>query len=515
MVRTPTFADDVTLLLTTPESVCSWWNMLNDFRIPAGVEVNTSKTKLNLIGWGFQGPITQNAVTVNVSKQIQAAIPSFCPIVIRQDVKCVGVILSVSDYNSDLLITAKSWQKRIENFIPFATSLRFRLGHQNLLSKIPKVNDALSRLWYLSMNCPASPSQLSKMFAMVDSIVWGTKTPLLKRLVYTQPLSSPGGLNAPDPIIRHNSLQAHWVTLFMSGKLPSCLEFYFREQMQLVLATKSNTPIQQIHLFTDAVLLSSLLPYATEPNWKLTCNNKNHLFVPLLQAITTIAQINQPPKTTAEWKSLTSKKIYRALLSNQLRNNNDAIPGQLKWVTKNSITIDWPKLWKVSAATRYLATDIHDSLFKLMIRRYVIPIGTTPDGEYSMCPYCVPCTAWEPVHAFFECKRITPTWNHVGQIILQKPTPLPISKLEIFNLCQEIPVTPNGHLNPSLAHLILLCTITEIMRWITEHKHEGQTQSQLSDSDFKLYFLSIIWLRVTKLRPPVEVVVNDDAIGIG
>ena len=69
-------------------------------------------------------------------------IKTLCPgisVNIAQDIKSVGITLSISDYARGLCITGKTWLNRVGKFTSFATALKYKLSSHSLIDKIPKM----------------------------------------------------------------------------------------------------------------------------------------------------------------------------------------------------------------------------------------------------------------------------------------------------------------------------------------------------------------------------------------
>ena len=498
-----TFADDADVFQTKPEPLQAWVVMLKEFSIPSGLAINEEKSRINLLGFGFRGSLTRNENGKAMMSNLQKLCPAIKTIVVGEDVKTVGTIISAADYcrgNGDIM--NKSWAKRILAFSPYACSLRYRMTGQPVLDKIPKLNEHLSKLWYLSMNCPITEAQTSSIFKIVDSTVWEYGSALIPRTVYTQPVSVPGGLGAPNPKLRIQALQVTWVRLFMTERLPQCLEEYFIHQMMMVINSITGKTVarlppvrtvmnKMLQLYSSPTNLQAVQDYCKNPN------TRKQLFIPLFLALDTLHQLSYVPDTVQEWEELTTKEIYQDLL--HALNDHEIPNGQMKWINQEKINIRWGQLWKVVASLKTHYKDLHNGLYNVIVQR---PIVIKNNGKYEECPYCHQPTLWNPVHALFDCPRIKPVWDHVGEVVFQKSRTQPISKQQFFAICQQIPISKRKQPKISLAQLIILCTITEIFKWVREHlTDEGASYLQLPTVDFKQQMLANIWARVSKHRP--------------
>ena len=503
------FADDVNIPVTQPEPLCAWVELFQDFNCPSGLTINEDKTQINLLGHGFFGSIANEVKRTTMISKLRILCPAL-QIVIRQDVKTVGTIIAVADFcrhgGKNDGIMNKSWIKRIENFIPRLLSLRFQMAGQPVLSKIPKINNNLSSLWYLSLNCPITEAQVSTIWRALDYSVWEYGSPLLKRSIYTQPVSVPGGIGAPDPGVRIQALQATWVRLLMTGMLPKCLEEYFIDQIISVITYVTR---ETVNVSSPVEVVDILLELYASPNQLIAVKKyyedaKKQLFIPLFQAFNTIHQLPEIPESLAEWGTLTTKKIYESL---QITLNSGEVPsGQVKWMEREQIDIDWPLLWQVVASLKSHFKDLHDALYNIIIRR---PVVVKKNDAYSVCPYCSQSVElWSPVHAIFNCCRIKPVWKHVG-MVTHSEQPVSPSIQQVFRTCQQIP-TSKSRRQPkmSLIQLLILCTLTEIYRWVKGHIKDGgefvPSDASLRDDEFRNQMLHRIWLRVSLHRSKIE-----------
>ena len=501
-----TFADDVNIFQTDPRPLSAWVNMFQDFSIPSGLGINADKTRINLIGNGFWGTNLSIVKGKEMISQLRTLCPAINTIVAGDDVKTVGIIISAADHIRGVDITSKSWLKRIESFTSYARFLKYRMKNQPMLVKTTTLNEQLSRLWYPAMNCPISISQASEIFQCVDAVVWNYGSPLLKRSMYTQPPSAPGGLGAPNPTLRIQAFQVMWLKLLVTSKLPASLEECLTHQLMSGISKVTGRSMVRrgqppsvvqivnwfLNIYAEPTQRDQLLSFYGNPAMK------RKLFSPLFIAFDTLHKLPDIPDTVEEWGAVTTKNIYDSLLLTTLENQ---VPdGQSKWTTRENINIDWSVLWDVIASLRTQFKDLHDGLYNVIVRRFIIK---TRD-RYSACSYCPQPAMWEPVHALFDCPRIKPVWTQVGESVTNQ-LGAPFSMQEVFLLCQQIPLSKKRRPLLSLAHLLILCAIAEILRWVKEHENEdGDTYSHEPGLEFKTLLLSKIWRRVSKYRPELE-----------
>ena len=166
------------------------------------------------------------------------------------------------------------------------------------------------------------------------------------------------------------------------------------------------------------------------------------------------------------------------------------IPGQEKWKNLQSggnLRVDWTMLWRVVTSLKYYSTDLHDALYRMIVRRFVVPsvavAGVPPSAstkkDYAECVYC---TGWHCIRpALMPCfgvpvGRIKEVWDDVALVVWQKaPRSVGDLKQRVFTTCEKIGISAKRPVI-SLAQLFLLCTISEILGWI-----KGQTVDSTVD----------------------------------
>jgi hypothetical protein len=520
------FADDVNSFHLSVESLAAWWKLLFDFSIPSGLTVSAVKSKVNLLGknlWSNDS-LAPTARGMVISGKIKEQCPSL-EIVAAQNIKTVGVYISVRDFMEGGNITTGTWSNRIRQFTPYAKALRYKLRDYNILDKIPAMNEGLSRLWYPALNCPIMPDQVSKISTLVDQIIWNYHTPLVARNIYTQPTDHAGGLKAPDVRLRLKSMQASWVKLFATGALPGCLSEYFRSQIIHTLTEVDKAPRFKPNVMTtwsDHKIAVELIKVVKENKAK-----EKLVWIPLYQALKTISELppEDVPKEKDEWQGITAKSIYKLLKRSEVKGNT-IIPGQQKWNIEQNINIDWEQLWRVAHSLKLSHRSLHDALYFVTIRRLIIPtkpVATQPPNvptnanvpanaknEYKKCSYCPATsgTCWNTNHAIFDCQRSAPVWEHLSRIILQDQPSPPVSKQQVFESCAKIPLTRKRKPNMSLSQLIILCTLTVMVKWIRSHTREesDDAHSALSDAEFKDKILEQVSELVKIHRPEHEMI---------
>ena len=508
-IQDTTFADDINLFHTEPEPIQAWWHLFENFEVPSGVTINHTKTAVNLVGRGFFG----SAAKLAIGNEMATKIKTLCPgisVNIAQDIKSVGITLSISDYARGLCITGKTWLNRVGKFTSFATALKYKLSSHSLIDKIPKMAVGLARLWYPAMTCPISDTHISNISALMDTILWGKKSPLVKRVIYTQPICEPGGLNVPNPNLRIKSLQMNWATLLAMEQLPACLIEYFRAQIisatGIVIQTVPTISVKDL----IAVLATKFNSTAQRKIIYTKCSTE-HLYRPLFQAIETMQEIGKPP----QWASITTKHIYRALQQNAC-NVVSIIPGQTKWID-DGVQINWDIMWKVIASLKY-HTDFHNAIYLVIVRRIIHPSSLSTTHTYSNCEYCKGNIPKDTTHALFECERVMPIWKHVGLKAFQQINNPP-SMNQIFLTLQKVEVTRKGKPKLLFVHLLILSVLSELVRWVKEHlKEQGDTDSSMDVKEFTDSILLKVSERIAKHTAIVEDNINHqdtDVLGIG
>ena len=524
-----TFADDVNILRTNPDHIQAWWMLLQEFNFPSGLALSLPKSGINLLGHGFSGEGARNAEAMVT--ELSTRCPGILQVGIANDVKTVGVLLSVKDLRNGMEISSKSWPARIGKFTSYVKALKSKMEGSKLLDKIPEIHEGLSRLWYLSLNCPISEKQASDIYCLVDQCVWSHARPDVKREVYTQDVTQPGGLNAPDPSARIKSMQTGWVKMLACAKLPACLAEVFNYQIRRGCAEGSESiqPCDKAG-FSQAGFNNLIAKFKNGDKKKIIKNCDTYSwFKPLFLAIGTLSQIPEVPTDEQGWVGMSAKSVYKSLknLTRHDPSTVGVIPGQEKWENLQSgenLRVDWPMLWRVVASLRHFSTDLHDALYRMIVRRFVVPsvavAGAPPSAstkkDYAECVYCTG-SLYAPSHALFECSRIKEVWDDVALVVWQKaPSSVDDLKQKVFTTCEKIGISAKRPVI-SLAQLFLLCSISEILGWIKGHTVDSTADrvavirqgAGLDQQEFKSLMLERIRVRVRENQSLSE----DEGIG--
>jgi hypothetical protein len=313
-------------------------------------------------------------------------------------------------------------------------------------------------------------------------------------------------------------MQTGWVKMLACAKLPACLAEVFNYQIRRGCAEGSESiqPCDRAG-FSQAGFNNLLAKFKNGDKKKLIKNCDTYSwFKPLFLAFGTLSQIPEVPTDEQGWLGMSAKSVYKSLknLTRHDPSTVGVIPGQEKWENLQSgenLKVDWPMLWRVVASLRYFSTDLHDALYRMIVRRFVVPsvavAGAPPSAstkkDYAECVYCTG-SLYTPSHALFECSRIKEVWDDVALVVWQKaPSSVDDLKQRVFTTCEKIGISAKRPVI-SLAQLFLLCSISEILGWIKGHTVDSTADrvavirqgEGLDQQEFKSLMLERIRVRV-------------------
>ena len=183
------FADDCDFWVTRIEHAINWFTIMKDFEMATGLALQPSKCKANLLGWKLN-PSGRGKKAV---EQLKKALPSV-QVAYREDIKSVGITLSTDDFNKTGDMTKKTWETKIKKLEPFVCVMAKKNEERNVISKARKINEVLSRLWYIVLNCMPEERHTAKIQGLINRLLWNTKVSLVAKEFYTLPISKPGGV---------------------------------------------------------------------------------------------------------------------------------------------------------------------------------------------------------------------------------------------------------------------------------------------------------------------------------
>jgi hypothetical protein len=305
-----------------------------------------------------------------------------------------------------------------------------KMDDQSLISKARKINEVLSRLWYIVLNCVPEERHTSKVQGLINRLLWNTKTPMVAREIYTRPFFKPGGLGAPDAKTRMEAITCMWIPIYLQGKLSRGLEEYMREACTSIGKELDATPIKTSDSLWEGILKikEAIKSMENDPMKKL---KKLKVYAPMKRAIIIAAEMiaeetEEVDEATAEkW---TVKAIYKRRMARAEQKSQDALKvdqmprilsGQEKWMEENGVD-NWGYLWGL--ATRCVNAkedELHDGLYNAIKRRLVTPT-TIPQGDkkveknskqhYTKCTVCKKAE-WVTTHALIDCEDTQEIWK--------------------------------------------------------------------------------------------------------
>ena len=180
------YADDMSIIVTTSESIPAVFNVYQSYELASGARVNTVKSKgLWLGSWAGR---TDAPVDLQWSSS---------------KLKTLGVTIGPGDLSED------NWAPRIEAVSNTLSSWRQRsLSFQGRLTVINIL--ALSRIWYVASLIPSPRWVVSKLNTLVFSFFWNGKRDLVARKVVCQPKPL-GGFGIVNVSLKVTSLHALWL----------------------------------------------------------------------------------------------------------------------------------------------------------------------------------------------------------------------------------------------------------------------------------------------------------------
>ena len=488
------YADDVNAFATKNAHVVSWLEALDQFKFPSGVTPNLTKTRANLIGRNYWGDPIAEVYGENCKSQLEMELQNRIPVVIANDIKLVGVTLSIRTFKGigpptdvgKVSITKPTWASRLKSFIPYARYQKVALARKPILSKINPINEAMARLWYIVPTCPPTPENFKTVAGLVDLMLTGNTTPLVKRTVSSQPVGKPGGLGTPHISNRILSLNSMWVRLYALEELPTCLQEYMRSIIQKM---NGNTQISR----GDPVLqIEELCPKVTFPArdfdpGKETCPTPTvtlqkllqNEYQPMVNAITTYAFYKN--KGVVSDPTLSTANVYTSLMKqNDTAPLSDQIPiGQTKWNQKvpTISNENWTAVWTLTKHLKKAKQlQLHHGLYSIITARHIVPIvAAGKDKLYKPCKYCT-LKDWSATHTTFECNRVTRIWQTLWSS--EKKTN-PITLVDIltvdgYNIKDKKPFV----LKLTRLQLKMLIYMRELITWTERHKN---TEDPLSN----------------------------------
>ena len=455
------FADDTDIWVTEPKHVSNWFSLLGEFQKVSGLSLQMAKCKANLIGNAYSPELRTQSVEKEI-KEMKVSLPKV-QIGYRIDIKSVGISFTMKNYEREMNLTETTWNQKLKRISPYINVVAKKDVNASLIAKARSINANLSRLWYIVMNCMPRPEDIIATNALINKQLWNKNSYVVKREVYTRPVTEESGLNAPDAERRIDAILTMWTTLFAKGKLPTSLQEYM-EKICLKIGKdlerhakggrkfegqSSNT------LWENLQKLASLMKSLQEEKMlsRLLIQQEKKHYAPMARSICNIAQLIAMDKI-GNWDEvamLSVKKIYQLRAKSEVKTaaSNSAMEpttGRTKW-TKDGVEGEGQWKYIKDLAWRCVKTgelDLHDGLYKFVTRKLVTPTSIPVDKAslikrktvqipqprskesqakqmtyvYEVCPHCD--VKWSTMHAMTECKDVAKVWRKVlGKEVVQ------------------------------------------------------------------------------------------------
>ena len=495
------FADDVNIFATKSSNIIAWIDVLQTFKIPTGLGINPKKTKINLLGSNFWGNPTTDANGVKEKKEIEKELTSTLKVGIADDIKLVGITLSIRQYKNSTNIAQPTWDMKFKSLLPFARFTKFNISNKPILARIPLVNKVMAKIWYMIPTCTPDSKECMKIAGMIDLMLWGNTTPLVKRSIFTQQFPKPGGLNAPNSTNRIRSLNSMWIRKFALEELPPILQEYMMSITQRISSSTPLDPLTQIQNlkmnFSKQKFNNN--PTNTFPTLHPVMKEKlSNEYGPMVMAISnyvflhSLGILNDP--------TISTKKTYIALMKqNENTPESEQVPsGQTKWTSHiTSLSCEkWSNIWTLlTLLKKKNQYYLHNGIYNILIRRYIIP----KNGNHISCYYC-PNEEWNAIHTIYTCPRIFFTWQALWKHQNQRMITLQdIITVDNFKYSKPFSLTR--------MQLVTLIFLNEILLWTNQHnqKEEVPELTKINEHTFT----------ATMIEKIEEKIVYFKKIGIG
>ena len=469
------FADDCDFFVTELTHVINWFTLMGSFEGATGLALQKTKCKANVLGKKY-APETQEG------KKLLEYVKSKLPIQVgyRTDIKSVGITLSPEEYLKTGNITRKTWETKIKRVQPYAAVMADKMKGLNLITKARRINEVLSRVWYIVMNCIPEEKDIKRVDGMITQLMWNTTSYPVPKEMYIRTRKEPGGLGAPDAEMRVDAITTMWAIMCLKGKLPKSIEEYMQEVCKEVAKelTKTDMVIDEDSWWTGLNKIAQWRRKHTPGSKETKLKIGRKAYAPMVRAILLITELMAQEACDQETvETWTVKKIYDKRMS--LKKNKKmmtptgvyhepVLNGQEKWTKEHNIE-GWDEIWKLSErCIEAKEEDLHDALYKFIARRMIVPTGkkTESNSGYNKCQNCK-TEDWTMKHAIINCEDVQQAWRE--SMNQHEVTAKDILQLEKHNM-QEDRGTYNQKRNLSVKEVKVLSTMKEVVDEVEKRK---------------------------------------------
>ena len=430
------FADDCDIWVTEIRHVINWFELLGKFEEATGLALQPPKCKANMLGgkWVCEKSGSPSRHGKKALEELKKKLPKLM-VGFRADIKSVGITLSMEEATKPKgNLTEKTWNTKLKKLTPYVKAISMKTAKKSIVSKARKVNEVLSRLWYIVLNCIPNDQHIKTVNSLVNRLLWNRESYPVPRNEYIQPMGERNGLGAPDAKTRMEAIISMWIPMYLQGKLPTSLEEYMRE-----VCTRIGKALGAPSIETQDTLWQGLMKIAHTWRKAEAKDKLKHMkslkvgraYQPMVKAVMytvdMIAAEAEDDISEEEVKAWSVKGIYKARLKKNEPLQTTESSGQRKWSEENKELNDndWKYTWKLAKrCIQSKEDDLHDGLYKMIRRKLVIPQQSPVE-----CTLCTDKEEWNTKHAVLECKEIQDAWKEALGITARR-----ITAKDIFNL---------------------------------------------------------------------------------